>query len=73
MIFFEIECPSCGKAGKFSLADTTYDGPYRCWKCRSLFSVKIEDNQLVSCEPLDEAAFEKQQEIEQLRKQYRRG
>ncbi len=67
----KIECPKCGIEGSFSLADSSYQGPYRCWKCRELFTIKMEDNQLKSCEPLSQEEFEKQREIEALRAKFK--
>ena len=54
----EITCPSCSVIGKLSLIQPIYEGPYRCWKCRSLFTIIIANNKLQSCEPLSEEDFE---------------
>ena len=67
-----IKCPACDAESKLSLVEPDYEGPRRCWKCRALFSIKIEDNVLVSCEPLTEEDFEKQQEIEALKAKFKR-
>jgi DNA-directed RNA polymerase subunit RPC12/RpoP len=67
-MILKIKCPKCGTDGSFSLADNSYEGPYRCWKCRALFTLKMKNNKLISCEPLSQEEFEKQQEIEALRK-----
>jgi len=64
----KIKCPKCETDGSFSLADTSYEGPYRCWKCKELFTIKMHNNELISCEPLSQEEFEKQQEIEALKK-----
>jgi len=64
----KIKCPKCETDGSFSLADTSYEGPYRCWKCKELFTIKMHNNELISCEPLGQEEFEKQQEIEALKK-----
>lgn len=61
---FIIKCPSCGTEATFSLAQSIYEGPYRCWKCRGLFRVRIEDEGLRTCEPLSEEEFEKEQQME---------
>jgi hypothetical protein len=63
-----ITCPECGAETKLSLVDDYYEGPRKCWKCRGLFQIKIENNELKSCEPLSQEDFEKQQEIEALKK-----
>lgn len=61
---FTIKCPSCGTETAISLAESVYEGPYRCWKCRGLFRVRIEDEELRTCEPLSEEEFEKEQQTE---------
>jgi len=58
----EIECPSCNEIGKISLVQQIYEGPYRCWKCRCLFSIVIANKKLQSCEPLSEEEYKKWQE-----------
>ncbi|MFC2011666.1 hypothetical protein ACFLVU_00910 [Chloroflexota bacterium] len=47
-----------------SLAQPSYEGPYRCWKCRELFTIRIEGNELKSCEPLSQEEFDRQQELQ---------
>ena len=61
---FTIKCPSCGTEATISLIESVYEGPYRCWKCRGLFRVKIEDGELQFHEPLSEEEFEKEQQME---------
>jgi len=69
----KIRCPKCDTEGGFSLAEPIYQGPYRCWKCRELFTIRIENNELKSCEPLSEEEFEQLQQIEMMRKKMGRG
>ena len=57
-----IECPKCGTAGSQSLLKPDYVGPYRCWKCRELFTIKIENNQVKSWESLTEEQLAEQEE-----------
>jgi hypothetical protein len=71
-MLIKIKCTKCNTEGTISLADPTYEGPYRCWKCRGLFTVKLHNNQLISCEPLTEEEFKKQQEIEALRAKFKK-
>jgi len=54
-----IQCPECGTKNSFSLIQSTYEGPCRCWKCRGTFVVTIEEEELKSCEPISEEEFEK--------------
>ena len=67
---FKIMCPECKTEGSFSLAESGYRGPYRCWKCRALYTLLIEDGELKSCEPLTQEEFERQQEIEALKRKF---
>lgn len=64
----EIKCPDCETVGKMSLAQMIYEGPYRCWKCRSLFTIVIANNKLQSCEPLSEEEFEARQALQRASK-----
>ncbi len=66
----EIECPNCKSIGKMSLVQQIFEGPYRCWKCRSLFKIVIANKRLQSCQPLSEEEFQKwQEEQETLKRQ----
>lgn len=67
-----MKCPNCEAESKLSFLEDNYEGPRRCWKCRGLFTIKIKKNELVSCEPLSEEEFEKQQEIEALKAKMRK-
>ena len=69
----KIKCAKCGTEGSFSLAESSYEGPYRCWKCRELFTIKMENNELKSCQPLSQEEFDKQQEIEALKSKFKKG
>lgn len=67
----KIKCPKCDTDGVFSLAEPSYQGPYRCWKCRALFTIKLENDELKSCEPLSQEEFDRQQEIEALKDKFK--
>ncbi len=71
-MMFKIKCPQCGTDGSISLVESSYQGPYRCWKCRTLFTIKLENNELKSYEPLSEEELEKQQEIEAVKAKLKR-
>ena len=62
----EIQCPECESIGKMSLAQTLYEGPYRCWKCRSLFLIVLANNKLQSCKPLSEEELEAWQALNKI-------
>ncbi|HEY82210.1 MAG TPA: hypothetical protein G4O01_02850 [Dehalococcoidia bacterium] len=71
-MFIKIKCPKCQTEGSLSLVESSYQGPYRCWKCRELFTIRLEDNELKSCEPLSQEEFAKQQEIEAMKAKFKR-
>ena len=68
----KIKCPKCDSEGTISLLEADYSGPYRCWKCRGLFAIVLENNELISCEPLSEESLQKLHEIEELKKKFKR-
>jgi len=49
-----------------------YEGPYRCWQCRGLFTITVEDNRLADIQALSQETFEAWQEAERLRKKMNR-
>ena len=71
-MMIKIKCPECGTEGSMSLLESSYEGPYKCWKCRALFTIRLENNELKACEPLSQEEFEKQQEIEALKARLKR-
>ncbi|MCJ7605913.1 MAG: hypothetical protein MUO19_07780 [Dehalococcoidales bacterium] len=72
MPMMSLICPECGAETKLSLVLDEYEGPRRCWKCHEFFTIKIKNNELVSCEPMTEEEFQRQQEIEELRNKFRK-
>jgi len=70
-MLIKIKCPKCGSEGNLSLTESSYRGPYRCWKCREFFTIIIENNELKSCEPLSQEEFDRQQEIEALKAKFK--
>ncbi|MFC1929250.1 hypothetical protein ACFLW6_00035 [Chloroflexota bacterium] len=71
-MLFKIKCPECAVEGTMSLVESSYAGPYKCWKCRALFTVSLEDGELKSWEPLSEEEFQRQQEIKALKDKFKR-
>ncbi|MBI2852768.1 MAG: hypothetical protein HYX84_06675 [Chloroflexi bacterium] len=55
-----ISCPKCGGESVFSVKQEVFEGPFRCAKCRELFKIHVENDELRSCQPLD------QQDIDRL-------
>ncbi len=68
----KIKCPQCATEGSISLLESRYEGPYRCWKCRALFSIILENNEMTSCEPLTEEELATQQEAKAMQDKLKR-
>ena len=66
-MMIKIKCPKCGVEGSMSLVESSYQGPYKCWKCRELFTIILENNELKSAEPLSQEEFDRQLEIKAMR------
>ncbi|MFC2042446.1 hypothetical protein ACFLTV_03035 [Chloroflexota bacterium] len=71
-MLFKIKCPECAVEGTMSLVESSYEGSYKCWKCRALFTVSLENGDLKSWEPLSEEEFQRQQEIKALKDKFKR-
>ena len=71
-MLMKITCPDCNTEGTVSLADLRYEGPYKCWKCKKIYSIVIENDMMKSCEPMNQEEFEQQQEIEALKAKFRK-
>lgn len=54
----KIKCHSCETESSLSLLDTNYRGPFRCWKCRAIYTINMVNNEVVSWEPMSESEFE---------------
>jgi len=68
----KIKCPACQTEGSLSLVESSYEGSYRCWKCRALFTISLRNNELTHCEPLSEEELQRQQEIKAIQDKLRR-
>ena len=67
-----IRCPECQIEGIISFIESHYEGPYRCWKCRSLFTIELRDNKLISYEPLSEEELQMQKEAKAIQEKLNR-
>jgi len=68
----KIKYPTCQTEGIMSFLESSYDGPYRCWKCRALFDIEMKNNQLKSYEPLSEDELEKLKKIKAVQDKLKR-
>ena len=53
----KIVCPSCQTMGQFSVEGGNFKGPYRCWKCRTLYTLDMVNSEVVSLQPLTDEEF----------------
>ena len=53
-----IQCPQCNAVTSFTLIEPSYEGPFRCWKCRAIFIATIESGDLKSCRHASQDEFE---------------
>ena len=53
----KIICPSCQTLGQFSVDGGNFKGPYRCWKCRTLYTLDMVNSAVVSLQPLTDEEF----------------
>ena len=67
-MIIKIVCPQCDSESGFSLADASFEGPYRCWSCRGNFVIKIVGSEVKSCEPISQEEFDHQQELLAIKK-----
>ena len=55
-----------------SLLQSSYEMPYRCWKCKDFFTLKVEDNEVESLVKLSAEEYQKIKEVEDLRSKFKR-
>ena len=53
----KIICSSCQTLGQFSVDGGNFKGPYRCWKCRTLYTLDMVNSAVVSLQPLTDEEF----------------
>jgi hypothetical protein len=63
-----IKCPACNSDSSFFIAKDVFQGPFRCWKCKALFTVKVRNAEVQLCEPLSQEDFDKQKADKEARR-----
>ena len=63
-----IKCPACNTDSSFFVIKNIFQGPFRCWKCKALFTLKVKEGEIQSCEPLKQEDFDKQKAEKQARR-----
>ncbi len=65
-MLISIVCPRCDTEGKFSIVQSVYQGPFKCWKCREMYTIRLENDKLIYCQPLNPeeyAKFKKEEDV----------
>jgi acetyl-CoA carboxylase beta subunit len=55
-----VKCPACNSDSSFFFAKSVFQGPFRCWKCKALFTLKAKNGEIQLLEPLSQEDFDKQ-------------
>jgi hypothetical protein len=63
-----IKCPACNTDSSFFIVKEVFQGPFRCWKCKALFTAKMRNGNLEMCEPLSQEDFDKQKAAKEAKK-----
>lgn len=64
----EVKCPACNTDSSFFVVKDVFQGPFRCWKCKALFTLKVRDGEIEVCEPLSHEDFDKQKAAKEARR-----
>ncbi len=63
-----VKCPSCNTESSFFVDKNVFEGPFRCRDCKSLFTVKVQNGQILLCEPLSQEDFDKKKTAKEAKK-----
>jgi len=67
-----ITCPECNTEGRFSILEQTYEGPYKCWKCRQLFYIELDGQEVKTCRLLGDEEFSRLQQVDKLKRKFKK-
>jgi len=67
----KITCAKCNSENTFSLSDPMYNGPFKCYKCHTIYKIQMDHGTLKSCEPLDGQELAKMEEIQAMKDKFR--
>lgn len=63
-----VKCPNCSADASFFVGKSNFHGPFRCWKCQELFTLKVDKGEINLLEPLSKEDFEKQKAEKEARR-----
>lgn len=67
-----ITCPECKTEGRFSILEQTYEGPYKCWKCRQMFYIELDGQEVKTCRLLGDEEFARLQQVDKLKRKFKK-
>lgn len=47
-----VKCPACNSDSSFFIAKPVFEGPFRCWKCQALYTLKARNGNMGSSIPI---------------------
>jgi hypothetical protein len=63
-----VKCPACSSDSSFFIAKPVFQGPFRCWKCKALFTLKAKNGEIKLLEPLTQEDFDKAKAAKEAKK-----
>ncbi len=60
----KVRCQKCDAETSLSLVESSYDGLFRCWKCRQSHIIVVENDEIKYCKPLSDEKDSKQLEMD---------
>ena len=54
-----VKCPACTTDSSFFIAKNIFQGPFKCWKCKALFTLKVKDSEIKTLRALAQEVFDK--------------
>ena len=42
----DVKCPACNTDSSFFVIKNVFQGPFRCWKCKALFTLKVREGEI---------------------------
>ncbi len=64
----DVKCSACNSDSSFFVAKNIFQGPFKCWKCKALFTLKVRNGEIEVFEPLSQEDFDKQKAAKEAKK-----
>jgi len=63
-VIITVRCKKCDAETRLSLADLSYDGLFRCWKCKQSHIFVVENDEIKYLKLLNDEKYGKQLELD---------